>query len=349
MKKYNDKTFGFYLNKYITEFLPSIRGLAENSILAYRDTFVLFINYLKECKKLIVENLSMSFISYDIIIEFCKWLEEKHHYSISSRNHRFMIIRGFIKWLSMENPEYIKLSEQIYDVKLKKAPIQNMPYMSIDEMQILLKQPDSSTKIGIRDLAMLILTYDAGARVSEIINLKFRNIRFDAPALLQITGKGNKIRTVPLMNQTLKYLKEYMKRWNIDYNNVQNEYVFNTNQKAPFSRQGFQYVLSKYVSKAKNENPTMFQINITPHTLRHSKAMHLLQAGTNIVYIRDILGHSNLDTTEKYAKADNAMKREALSKAEINMPKIAEPASCLSIFPNTIENDMEVWLKNINK
>lgn len=351
MRNSNSETFGFYLNKYLTAYLPGQRGLSTNSILSYRDTFSLFITFLKTEKQMTPERLPMTFLTKDFLVEFAKWLEEKRGCSLSSRNQRFVVLRTFCRWLSTENPQYLKLSEDVYEFKLKKTPKPVMSYLSTDAMGSLLSQPDSSTNEGLRDLTMLAFTYDTGARISEITDLKFKDIRFEAPPIVKITGKGNKARIVPILPQTVKYLNEYIKRWKIDLPNAQDQFVFTNRTGGKFSRSGVKYILDKYVDEGRKANPILFPVKISPHTLRHSKAMHMLQAGNNIVYIRDILGHSDLNTTERYARADTAMKREALSKAEIPMPEPSAslPESPLDFAANSVESDMANWLKNFSK
>lgn len=351
MKKSNSETFGQYLNKYLSVYLPGHRGLSVNSIMSYRDTFSLLITFLKSEKQLSPEHLPMNFLTKDIILDFAGWLESERGCSLSSRNQRFVVIRSFCRWLATENPEYLKLSEDIYAVKIKKTPKNVMTYLSVEAMTDLLLQPDSSTKEGLRDLTLLAFTYDTGARVSEITELKFKDIRFEAPPIVKIVGKGNKARIVPLMPQTVKYINEYIKRYAIDVAECQERYIFTNRSGKKLSRSGVKYILDKYVESGREKTPSLYPEKISPHTLRHTKAMHLLQIGSNIVYIRDILGHSDLNTTERYARADTAMKREALSKAEIPMPDPILPLTETSsdTVGCSIEDDMANWLKNLSK
>lgn len=351
MRHSNIETFGYYLNKYLAVYLPGQRGLSTNSILSYRDTFSLLIAFVRSEKHLVPEKLPMSFLTKDLILEFAEWLESERGCGLSSRNQRFVVIRSFCRWLATENPEYLKLSEAIYAVKIKKAPKNMMTYLSTAAMSNLLLQPDSSTKEGLRDLTLLAFIYDTGARVSEVTDLKFKDIRFEAPPIVTITGKGHKTRIVPLMPQTLNYLAEYVKRYEINPVASRERYIFTNRSGRKLSRSGIKYILDKYVEISRSECPDLFPEKISPHTLRHTKAMHMLQAGNNIVYIRDILGHSDLNTTERYARADTAMKREALLKAEIPMP---EPISVSTewspdVFRSSIEDDMVNWLKNLGK
>lgn len=351
MKKSNSETFGYYLNKYLTVYLPGTRGLSTNSILSYRDTFSLFITFLKTEKQIKPEKLQMSFLTKDLILEFAEWLETSRNCSQTSRNQRFVVIRSFCRWLASENPEFLKLSEDIYNVKIKKAPKPVMTYLSAEAMKCLLSQPDSSTNDGLRDLTLLAFTYDTGARVSEVANLKLKDIRFEAPPIVKITGKGNKTRIVPLLPQIVKYLKEYMRRWKIDFADSHEQYLFTNRSGGQFSRSGIKYILDKYVEAGRAENSLLFPDKISPHTLRHTKAMHMLQAGNNIVYIRDVLGHYDLNTTERYARADTALKREALSKAEIPMPEPVDPMPKASpdFSGHSVEDDMANWMKNFGK
>jgi integrase/recombinase XerD len=340
----NSETFGYYLNKYLTVYLPGQRGLSTNSILAYRDTFSLLIAFLKTEKRIVPERLGMSFLTKGLILEFAEWLESTRRCSLSSRNQRFVILRTFCRWLAAENPEFLKISEDLFNVKLKKTPKPVMVYLSADALGCLLAQPDSSTNDGLRDLTLLAMTYDTGSRVSEITELKYKDIRFNAPPIVKLTGKGNKTRIIPLLPQTLKYLTEYIARWNIDLAESSECYVFTNRSGEKLSRSGVKYILDKYVTAGRSQNPILFPDKITPHTLRHSKAMHMLQAGNNIVYIRDVLGHSDINTTERYARADTSMKREALSKAEIPMPETP-----LSLTGSSVERDMADWLKSFSR
>ena len=343
-------SFAYYLNKYLAIYLPGERGLATNSILSYRDSFTLLLIFLKTEKRLRPEQLKMSFLTRELIVEFAAWLENVRGCGISTRNQRVGAMRAFCKWLAYENPEFLKLSAEIDQLKLKKSPKPAVRYLDVDALQHLISQPDSSAKSGLRDLLLLALTYDTGARVSEIIKLKFQDIRTNEPATATLTGKGNKSRVVPLMPKTLEYLNFYCERWNIDPKTAGQSFVFTNRFGNRYTRAGIKYILDKYVDRARVSEPDMLPAAVSAHTLRHSKAMHLLQAGNNVVYIRDILGHADLSTTERYAKADITMKRKALKKAEIDMPSVsAETNKPLEAINKSIEDDMAQWLKNLAK
>ena len=182
------------------------------------------------------------------------------------------------------------------------------------------EQPDIKTKYGRRDLAILSLMYDTGARVQEIADIKIVHIRFSAPATIRITGKGDKTRVVPLLSRTEDILKQYIKDFKIDAGG-NDAYLFQNRSGQQLSRFGISYILTKYADMARKVHPELIPEKLSPHCIRHSKAMHLLQANVNLVYIRDLLGHSSVTTTEIYARADTTLKREALEKANPAMPQ----------------------------
>ncbi|WP_373657479.1 tyrosine-type recombinase/integrase [Sporomusa acidovorans] len=176
-------------------------------------------------------------------------------------------------------------------------------------------QPDSSTKNGFRDLVLLSVLYDTAARVDELINLKVKDVRL-MPAIITLHGKGSKVRQVPIMSNTKSLLASYMDTRKICSGISDTENFLFVNQKCQkLSRWGISYIINKYVEQAKTDIAFTVRFPVTPHIFRHSKAMHLLQSGVNLIYIRDFLGHSECSTTEIYARADSEMKRKAIENA----------------------------------
>lgn len=187
--------------------------------------------------------------------------------------------------------------------------------MAIKEVTALLSQIDTRTKSGRRDLTLLSLLYNTGARVQEVIDLTPSNFRLEKPAIVELYGKGRKKRIVPLNESIVKLLQGYMKEQGL-LNVIQAHHpLFFNSQGNKLTNPGISYIINKYVSLLKVENTEMCNINITPHVFRHSRAMHLLQVGVPLIYIRDIFGHVSVQTTEIYAKADSKIKREVLEKA----------------------------------
>ena len=183
-----------------------------------------------------------------------------------------------------------------------------------DSLHAILAEPDTSTRQGRRHLTILTVLYDTAARVSEIIGVKICDVRLETPASITLHGKGGKIRTVPLMKQTVCLLKDYLAENRID-TRVQGDLplFFNVHRRK-LTRSGITYIVQKYAGEANNGNPDV-PPKITPHVLRHTKAVHLVQANVHPIYIRDYLGHADISTTGIYARADNETKREVLERA----------------------------------
>jgi integrase/recombinase XerD len=200
--------------------------------------------------------------------------------------------------------------------------------------------PDTNLHSGRRDLSVLALMYDTGARVQEIADLKVADIRIKAPATIRLTGKGNKTRIIPLMPQTMSIVKKYMADYGLLDETKQANPLFFNRKNEKLTRAGLSYILNKYVDRAKASNKELFLEKMSAHVLRHSKAMHLLQSGVNLIYIRDFLGHSSVTTTEIYAKSDPEIKRKAIEEAS---PKVLPKEK----FSTKEKEDLCEWLKTV--
>jgi site-specific recombinase XerD len=200
--------------------------------------------------------------------------------------------------------------------------------------------PEINLHSGRRDLSVLALMYDTGARVQEIADLKVADIRIKAPATIRLTGKGNKTRIIPLMPQTMSIVKKYMADYGLLDETKQAKSLFFNKKSEKLTRAGLSYILNKYVDQAKVTNKELFPEKMSAHVLRHSKAMHLLQSGVNLIYIRDFLGHSSVTTTEIYAKSNPEIKRKAIEGASQKvLPK--------EKFSTKEKEDLCEWLKTI--
>lgn len=311
--------FSRYISDFISRYLPNEKGASANTIAAYRDTFVLLLKFIQEVKHVKVEKLTLGGITKESILEFLEWLQKERKCSSSTRNSRLAAIHSFYSYLQHESLDHLHESQKILSIKFKKAKKETMSYLSIEGLKLLLQQPDVTTHRGRRDLALLSLMYDTGSRVQEIIDLTPLSLRLNKPATVKITGKGNKARLVPMLEAQTEHLKNYMKENRLD-NPFANHYpLFCNSRKEKLTRAGLNYILDKYARSARTENPMIIPDHISCHSLRHSKAMHLLQAGVNLVYIRDILGHVSVITTEIYARADSKQKCEALEKAYVEV------------------------------
>lgn len=312
--KEND--FPRYLTCFLSQYLPGQKNVSPHTIASYRDTFKLFLIYCESSRGLPPERLTMSRLTKELVLGFLEWLEADRHCSIRTRNHRLAVIHSFCRYSQNEFPENLYETQKILAIPNKKSKRLLVAYLTGDEMKIILSQPDSSTKEGFRDLVLLSVLYDTAARVDELINLKMKDVRLMNPAVITLHGKGSKVRQVPIMRNTKFLLDTYMDTRKIPSGMADSESFLFVNQKRQkLSRWGISYIINKYVEQAKTDTAFTVRFPVTPHIFRHSKAMHLLQSGVNLIYIRDFLGHSDCSTTEIYARADSEMKRKAIENA----------------------------------
>ncbi len=309
--------FAEHMATFLTMYLPGQRGLSVNTIASYRDTFKLILIFTEEKRGVPAERLALKHFNSGFIEAFLTWLEERGS-SIATRNQRLTAIRSFAKYVRKKNPEFLFETQKILDIHTKKKPQAELPYLLPDYVRDILNQPDVSTRYGRRDMVLLSLMYDSGARVQEICDLRAGDVRIQKPYTVTLTGKGSKTRSVPIIEATAAVLGKYLAENRLLAPEKRDYHLFFNHQHGKLTRAGVAYILKKYCDAARKENP-LIPHQVSPHVMRHSKAMHMLQAGINLVYIRDFLGHSHVETTEIYAKADTEMKRLEIEKAHISI------------------------------
>jgi site-specific recombinase XerD len=334
--------FAYSLTSYLSKFLPGEVGASSNTIQSYRDTFSILIKYCASEKNISAEKLTIRHLDMELIGNFLNWLEEERKCSVSTRNQRLAAIHAFFKYLQLQQPHSLYQYQQILAIPMKKFRKKSVNYLALDAIKNLLDMPDRATKGGRRDLVLLSMIYDSGARVQEIADMRVVDVRLHSPATVKLTGKGNRSRIVPLMEPMTKLIRQYLKENNLCLPHC-NEYPLFCNSRGnKLTRSGIAYILKKHFIEAKKSFPECFPDTIAPHVLRHSKAMHLLQSGVNLVYIRDLLGHVSVQTTEIYARADSSMKRKAIEKAYADV--ISEN------LPEWQQNaDLLEWLQNLGR
>lgn len=305
-----------YLTSFFTEYLSGIRNLSKNTIRAYRDTFRLLLVFYREVYAIPPEKLVIKKMNDKTIIQYLDWLQKERKCTNSTRNQRLAAIHTFFRYLQLQNPENLLLCQKILLIPFKKAQKTIIQHLTTDQTKRLLEQPDVQKRGGRRDMVLLSVLYDTGARVQEICDLRVRDVRLESPALITLTGKGCKTRQVPLLGNTVNLLQNYMEEHGLHRNGKQDMPLFYNQRYAALTRGGITHILQKYTDKIKCPD---IPSKITPHILRHSKAVHLLQAGINIILIRDILGHVSVQTTEMYARVDMETKRKVLENSYSNM------------------------------
>jgi site-specific recombinase XerD len=330
-------TFSYHVTKYFAEYLPLHIGASENTCKSYRDTFVQLLRFLESNRNIPSCKVTLETITAITVEDFLLHLEETRDVGIATRNQRLAAIHSFFKYLQKKELSCFKQCSEILAVPFKKKPQSPIPYLSIQEVKIMFSIPDTGKKSGLRDTAVLTVLYETGARVQELIDLtaSHLNLVTDAP-YVELRGKGQKIRRIPIAREVADILAAYMKAFCIT---APHDILFSNSWKQKLTRAGVQYIVSKYIELGKRRDPSLFRHKITNHSFRHSKAMHLLEAGVNLVYIRDFLGHSSITTTEIYAKANPEIKRKILTENSML-------AGAGIRYGEKEKGDLLDWLKN---
>ena len=310
-----DDRFFKYVRGFLTIFLPKNKCYSDNTIKGYRDAINLFRKFMLDEKSIHFTEISFDKIDHDLVYEFLTWLQNTRGCKISTKNHRLAALKSFFLYCANEDPSLMAVYMEVQKVKQQRVARSSVKYMSETALKILLEQPDVNTRCGSRDRFFMILLYDTGARIQEILDLKLKDIHLnDQAPCIYLTGKGNKTRAVPIMDKTIAHLDKYMK--NFHPNSDNNQYLFYTKikgQKGKMSDDNVSCFLKKYAklaSRVCSEIPPRMHA----HLFRHTRAMHLYQAGIPLSYIKDFLGHVSVNTTDIYAFTDTSMMRVALEK-----------------------------------
>lgn len=332
--------FARHLSTFLSIYLPGVRNVSTNTIRSYRDTYRLLLVYCKDQLGIPVERLALAQLTDRVVLGFLDWLGRERRCSISTRNQRLAAVHAFFRYVMLEEPALLSSCQRILAIPLAKQQRERaIRHLTPDTLRLILDQPDRNTLRGRRDLAILSVLYDTGARVQELVDLRVRDVRLDAPPIISLTGKGRKARHVPLMQNTAVLLARYMQENGLDREGALDTPLFVNRQSTQFTRAGVSYILRKYSQCARRLSVAIPE-KVTPHVLRHTKAMHLYQSGVALVYIRDLLGHVDISTTDIYARADTEMKRKALEQAY--------PEMTCAALPNWNQNqDLLSWLKEL--
>ena len=311
----NNPTFSFYVTSYFKKYLPGQKNLSNNTIHAYSDAFKLLLTYCEEERGIRSNNLKIEQIDNELITGYLDWLEEKRGCKPTTRNQRLIALHSFCSYVQKQSPENMLGLQSVIDISYKKTGKSVVPYLTEKQMELLLSQPAGNTWQSYRDKVMMSVLYDTGARVQELCDLRIKNVRLESPATIMLTGKGSKSRQVPIMSGTKDLLCSYLSHYKYNPGISKGDNPLFANQRGfQLSRWGVSHVINKYVQMAQKEGLDV-DFPITPHVFRHSKAVHMVHAGINLIYIRDFLGHVDYSTTEIYARIDTEMKRKAIEDA----------------------------------
>lgn len=312
-----------HVRKYLTIYLPRIRVLSPKTIDSYRQSIAMYCSFLKEYHGTDFSKISFELITRTSVIEFISLLHGKGRRA-STCNLRLSSLKSFLKYCSDEDIRLYSVYQEVKKVPVMKAPREPVKTMSATAVRTLMAQPDVKTEKGFRNRMIMILLYDTGVRVQELVDLKISDLQLQAKTpFIIVTGKGNKRRSVPLMGKTVRHLTEYLKRFHAPSNDRYDVPLFySTRANAPhkLSTDAVAVMLKNYAKQAV-ETCSEIPHSVHPHLFRHTRAMDLYKAGMPLSYIAEFLGHANMSTTEIYASADIQMLRDALKKAD---PEIAD-------------------------
>jgi integrase/recombinase XerD len=322
------------LRAFFQDYLAAQRDLSPNTIMAYRDTFKLFLQFAaKHCNRQII-HLDIENLGPATVRSFLDHLEGDRRNCVATRNYRLVAIHRFFTYAATCDPTLLHLCQRVMDVPIKKTHTCPMTYLERNEIQAVLASPNRSQPLGLRDLALLTFLYNTGARVSELVALDASDVRLESPAQVRILGKGRKQRWCPLWAETTTNLSLYLQQRKIgDQSSVP---LFVNARGQRITRHGINVIIQRHVAAASLKGK-----KVSPHTVRHTAAMHLLQAGVELNVIRAWLGHVSITTTSQYIEIDMKMKHEALKRCE---PPVAAQTGRA---PWHSRNDIIQWLRDL--
>jgi len=330
-----------FLTRFFQEHLTSERNLSPNTILSYRDAIKLFLIFMRSQTKRSATTLKIQDITPTHIREFLNFLEQKRGNSVRSRNHRLAVLRSFFEYVARSEPGHAETCRQIASIPIKKAHRGIMDYLEMDEIGEIFNQIDLAQPQGVRDYALLLYLYNTGARVAEASQLRYSWLTLSRPYRVRILGKGRKWRVCLLWTKTGEALRTFLNGRGLQ---SKEEHVFLNRFGTPLGRHGIFNIVKKYAHKATVKMPQLTQKRISPHTIRHTTAMHMLQAGVDLNSIRSWLGHASLETTNQYAQINLAMKAKAMEKCDLSFLNNVVPSK----LPTWKENeDILKWLQSL--
>ena len=311
----DETLLGPWVRRFLLEHLVAERNLARNTQVSYRDTLALLLPFACKHEGHAIDRMTIEDLTPSVVRKFLDHLEQDRQCSGATRNQRLATIRSLARFIGMRSPAHVAWCAEIRGTPFKKTAKTGIGYLEKVEMDALLAQPDRRTPIGDRDHALLLFLYNSGARADEAAGLTIDSLELGAQSSVRLHGKGNKFRTCPLWSVTATSLSPLV------VNRGRSESVFLNRSNQPLTRFGIHRLVARYAERASRLAPSMATKRVSPHTIRHTTAVHLLRAGVDINTIRAWLGHVSLDTTHIYAEVDMEMKAKALARVDIsNLP-----------------------------
>lgn len=304
------QSFARHLEGFFREHLVAQHNVSPHTIASYRDAWRLYLRTLSTRTGRSVDKLQLEDVTEEAVLAFLHEVEHVRGDTIGTRNCRLAAIRSFCRYAMARDPSFIAQLGRVVAIPVKRYAKPAMCYLEVEEIDAILRQPDLRSKEGQRDHALMALLFNTGARIQEALNLNVRDLRLTPPLQIRLMGKGRKERICALWEQTAQILVAYFKRSDAQPEDP----AFRNRQGERLSAAGFRFRLSAYTAAAIQEMPTLKEKSVTPHTFRHSLGVALVSENVEITLIQSIFGHSQLETTNHYARANEASKRKALER-----------------------------------
>lgn len=302
------------LRVFFAEHMPLTRGLSPNTVRSYRDAFTLLLRFLAARHRRAVEDLDLPQLTPADLIAYLDHLEGKRRNGVATRNARLAAVHSFARFVAMRHPEHLDVCQRILAVPVKRGPSRTVEYLEAHEIRAMLDAADSGTADGRRDHALLLTLFNTGARVQELLDLRPVDLQLVRPLQVRLCGKGRKERICPLWPRTAATLRELVAE--LGLHGRASERLFRNHRGEPLTRFGVHHLVRKYAELGQSRAPGLADKRVHPHVLRHSAAVHLLQAGVDLVSISHWLGHASVETTNRYATVDLETKRTAIARAD---------------------------------
>lgn len=316
--KLKDEKLFKLIRNYLLVYLPVQREASPHTVTDYRTVLSQYLSFAAEKNGIKLNAVTFDMFNRENVDAYLDHLTAGKKYSPATRNNRLAAIRAFVSYASACYPEYMALESELSAIKVQKDdPFSKVDYMTENAVTALLNEPDAKTRIGLRDRTLMIFLYDSGARISEALGVRLCDMKLDNSPQVLLFGKGNKVRTVPLMEKTVEHLRQYLCVFHKEESPtsaVTLFYVLHKGKKEPMNDETVRVRLQKYADSAR-EKCTEVPQNVHPHLWRHTRAMHLYQHGMDLALVSQWLGHANLSTSLVYAYADTEHKRDAIEKA----------------------------------
>jgi integrase/recombinase XerD len=307
-------TLASTLRAFFTDYLSTLRGLSPHTIRSYRDGLTLLLRFVAAHTRRDITVLDVDDLTADVVIAFLADLETTRHCTVRTRNIRLAALHTFFRFLATQHPDRLAHAQRILGIPFKRTRPRPIEYLEHEELEAVLAAVDRTTPAGRRDYTVLATLFNTGARVQELLDVRTTDLQLTTPPQIRLVGKGRKPRTCPLWPQTARLLRALCAERGLDLG--ANARVFMNHRGGPLTRFGVRFILAKYVRRAAVTQPRLARKRLHPHSLRHSTAVHLLRSGVDPLTIAHWLGHASVNTTNRYATIDLAMKRRALAKAQ---------------------------------